>query len=1551
VRRRRARAWYYCFDGSAAEGGAIFRFYGESWSLVLVALLSALARFSRSARAAAAAPRARNAFFFFSTHGRLDADPIITQPITTITIMDHPSLGRCRGGGGLQGAGLARRTQQQQPSPSPSLFRHHLRDRGRRARFIGPGAPEHRRQEQQQQLDPLLRPSNGRAEDGDAANPSTPPPPTTTGRATTTTASTRPSILSLATTLASDPRAQLVASVVFIALYVASTYSPPAPWSWRALLDLALSALFAYEAAKRVAASPSPLHRALLQPSNLLDLLSSAPALLEPVFAGTLGGASASLRWLRVFRALRLLRLVMLSANLPRMRTSRGALLWGAYNVPLLSLVASVAALAATGAALVAAVERLPLHDSLYFVLSSISTIGFGDITAKTTAGRAVVLALMVVALVLVPPRVQQLAAHLSATPVAAGPLPTGRRPFVVLSASRLSDVRGFEDLLAGVSAMARREAARAGRRREKKRRDDGDKKDGEEEPPAPAALSALSAERDPHVVALTAHKPAPEFLALQEIAESRGRRLTLLQGSVFSAEDLQRAALERAEAVVIASDRFATRSRGGAAGRGGDGPSAALLLHAAAPGNDADDDDDGEAEEDVEVLFRTWAVKSFTESTPLRVQVLREGAARRVAPFLDPRRDVVVSVEQTRHRLLALGALCPGASTLVANLLRPATDDAEGVSEGEDDEEGDDGGTRKKTSWWPFAADSSSCSSSPRGRRAFAGRRWLREYADGCRADVQPLFAGAHLAGATFAEAAEAVATATAGRVVLLGLVDARRQRVRLNPSAASDSAAAAFGGDDDGTAAATTTAGPASSFSARLREGDELLCACRGGDRLAEDAVEGGGANGQRATTRAVARALELRRERAAAVAAALLAAEREDGGASSSSSSAAEPPATALRPLPPPSPTTRSEQAAALEELVQRGHPCLRGWAAPDASLASVDGGAGAAGVASLRRQRLAGANSSDDDDAAAASAGEEAEECSVEAMQELAEEVRAIVGRQRRAAQQQQQQQRLVSSSSSSLPLATPPPPPPPAAARHIILCGHADSFLPFSRQLVRTLPRPAAGASSSSPLVSLRLVLLHPDATAEGAAALERALRVALASEAAAAAAETARRQKRLQMMMRRRRRRDGDSDDHDDDEDDHAAREAAAAAAIAAAAAVAAAGGGGGADLPPSPSSPSLSLPVAVTVRAVAGRPMDKAALEAAGARKEGAALVFVGPRDRGGAASPSSASGADGAESSSSSSEAAGYGSLSRAAVQADADALLTAYGVGEPRSAAGRRRWESMLLSWLPGAASRAAAAAAAEGGGGGGASSIVRPLSPPAPSEVPLPESLHAVVELSFTSSVRLLQPGLLLHGGPSAQGFGGGAPKAAAAPPSSASGPSRQPRASWRDRRAVEEDARAEGLAEWQVAAYYAGGRACVPAAVDTLVTVQPLYRAFRLPALLEALAGDDGGGGGGGSGGSTSRGSPLAQVRVPAGFVGRTYGELAQAMLLFGEAALFSSAGAAGGAGGEAPCLVPLGLLRPKVESPSWRLPYVSALPDADAVLDARDAVFYLRPRA
>ena len=123
----------------------------------------------------------------------------------------------------------------------------------------------------------------------------------------------------------------------------------------------------------------------------------------------------------------------------------------------------------------------------------------------------------------------------------------------------------------------------------------------------------------------------------------------------------------------------------------------------------------------------------------------MQRSSLDRVAPFLDPQQDVLLSVEQVRHRLLALACLCPGASTLIGNLLR-SVHTKESMS------------LRNvfstQLSWFAGMTRFVNELLSTRNAKGFqqvgtknqaghvdsttlAGRRWLKEYVDGCKYEL----------------------------------------------------------------------------------------------------------------------------------------------------------------------------------------------------------------------------------------------------------------------------------------------------------------------------------------------------------------------------------------------------------------------------------------------------------------------------------------------------------------------------------------------------------------------------------------------------------------------------------------------------------------------------------------------------------------------------------------------------------------------------------------------------------------------------------------------
>eukprot|EP00192_Tetraselmis_astigmatica_P006581 CAMPEP_0117686318 /NCGR_PEP_ID=MMETSP0804-20121206/22361_1 /TAXON_ID=1074897 /ORGANISM="Tetraselmis astigmatica, Strain CCMP880" /LENGTH=754 /DNA_ID=CAMNT_0005497953 /DNA_START=92 /DNA_END=2358 /DNA_ORIENTATION=+ len=161
------------------------------------------------------------------------------------------------------------------------------------------------------------------------------------------------------------------------------------------------------------------------------------------------------------------------------------------------------------------------------------------------------------------------------------------------------------------------------------------------------------------------------------------------MEGSILNEADLIRSHTESASAVLLLGDRWSQN------------------IHS----------------EDIGLLFQVWAIKSYTKSVPLYVQAIKEDAIARVAPFLDVERDVVVSIEKFKFSNLALSTICPGASTLLGNLLRRAEISPESAKQ-----------------------------------PTIGRRQWLREYANGCAWGMYQVPVGESLVGHRFLDVSACV-------------------------------------------------------------------------------------------------------------------------------------------------------------------------------------------------------------------------------------------------------------------------------------------------------------------------------------------------------------------------------------------------------------------------------------------------------------------------------------------------------------------------------------------------------------------------------------------------------------------------------------------------------------------------------------------------------------------------------------------------------------------------------------------------------------------------
>jgi len=168
----------------------------------------------------------------------------------------------------------------------------------------------------------------------------------------------------------------LIAALLVVPVIVVEQASPGEPWTRTAnVLNWAIWLVFALELTTILVVSHD--RRAWLR-RHPLEL---AVVVLTPPFL------PASLQAARVLRLLRLVRLVLLFAILRKLFSLEG-----------LRYAALVAVLTALGGgAAFAAVEGVSTWDGVYWAVTTMSTVGYGDVAPVTNAGRVIAIAVMVI--------------------------------------------------------------------------------------------------------------------------------------------------------------------------------------------------------------------------------------------------------------------------------------------------------------------------------------------------------------------------------------------------------------------------------------------------------------------------------------------------------------------------------------------------------------------------------------------------------------------------------------------------------------------------------------------------------------------------------------------------------------------------------------------------------------------------------------------------------------------------------------------------------------------------------------------------------------------------------------------------------------------------------------------------------------------------------------------------------------------------------------------------------------------------------------------------
>ncbi|KAI3647012.1 hypothetical protein MP228_007233 [Amoeboaphelidium protococcarum] len=268
--------------------------------------------------------------------------------------------------------------------------------------------------------------------------------------------------------------------------------------------------------------------------------------------------------------------------------------------------------------------------DSLYFVIISSATVGYGDITPETMLGRILCVVMIILAIVFFPSLISGIVETYKSQKEGHKTFVGGSSPFVIVCLSFTQNQFVREILTQALTLLSEKKHFKYNRNQH------ADKLGAFQS--RFKTVNSILETTSYQIVILSPHKPTHDIKQLLNSLQYR-HRIAFIQGSALEENDLRRCSLRQASACFVIADR----SKG---------------IHLS----------DG-IEEDRRNVLRVWSIRKFSSKTPVYAFNIRPETDLHVRPLVKQ----VVCVNSIKQMILGISCIHKGASALITNLIHSA--------------------------------------------------------------------------------------------------------------------------------------------------------------------------------------------------------------------------------------------------------------------------------------------------------------------------------------------------------------------------------------------------------------------------------------------------------------------------------------------------------------------------------------------------------------------------------------------------------------------------------------------------------------------------------------------------------------------------------------------------------------------------------------------------------------------------------------------------------------------------------------------------------------